>query len=140
MSRDRCMSLLRAYADAHGGAQEELALEQTLVVNGQRIGLCLVPDAVDACGARLLARVAVAHLPGVPAATISRMLQQANGCWSEMHGEVLGLHGSDVIKLSVSRRVDSLDAAGLAALLQSIALDAGRWNIRLAVALARAPC
>lgn len=134
MSMDCYMALLRAYAELHGGAQQERVREPTLVVDGQCIGLCLMPGNAGDGDAWLLARTLVGHLPGVPAATVTRMLAQANGCWSGAFGGALYLRGSDAVMLGMSQRMDALTVAGLVALLRSIAIDARRWQACLGTA------
>lgn len=135
MSLDRYMSLLRAYARQHGGVQGDFAeeMELELEVQRQRIRLKFVPADADPDEAHLLARIDVAQLSDVPSATVSRMLLQANACWAGIHGGALGLRCSDVVMLSVSQRIASLDVEGLAALLQSMAQDARRWKACLNV-------
>ncbi len=133
MSLDRYMSLLRAYARQYGGVQGDFAEELELEVQRQRIRLKFVPGDADPDEAHLLARIDVAQLSDVPSATVSRMLLQANACWAGIHGGALGLRCRDVVMLSVSQRIASLDVEGLAALLQSMAQDARRWKACLNV-------
>ncbi len=133
MSLDRYVSLLSAYARQYGGVQGDFTEVLELEVHRQRIRLQFEPCDADPGEAQLLARIDVAQLSDVPSATVSRMLLQANACWSGIHGGALGLRCSDVVMLSVSQRIASLDADGLAALLQSMAQDARRWKACLNV-------
>lgn len=133
MSLDRYVSLLRAYARRHGGVHGDLAEVQELEIHRQRIRLAFEPGDTGADEARLVARTDVAQLADVPSATVSRMLLQANACWTGTHDVALGLRCSDVVMLSVSQRIASLDVEGLAILLQSMSRDARRWQVCLNV-------
>lgn len=125
------MQLLRAYGNQYLGGGEGLAVQEDVLIDGQRIHLSFVPCDGDPENSQLMARTDVAQLPGAPSAEVCGVLLQANAFWSGIQAGALGLRGSDVVMLSVSHRLAALDAEALAALLQDMASDARRWAVFL---------
>ncbi len=128
MSLDRYLLLLSAYGDQRMDEGVDLAAGQEVLLEGQRIHLWFVPCDANPDEAQLMARTDVAQLSAAPSTAVCRVLLQANAFWSGIHEGALGLRGSDVVMLSVSRRIVSLDADGLAVLLQGMVVDARRWS------------
>lgn len=128
MSLDRYFLLLSAYGDQRIDESGDLAAEQEVLLQGRHIHLWFVPCETDPDAAQLMARTDVAHLPDAPSAAVCRVLLQANAFWSGIHAGALGLRGSHVVMLSVSRRIASLDAEDFAVLLQGMVVDARRWS------------
>lgn len=128
MSLDRYWLLLSAYVDQRIDEGVDPAGGQEVLLEGQHIYLWFVPCDADPDEARLMARTDVARLSGAPSTAVCRVLLQANAFWSGINAGALGLRGSDVVMLSVSRRIASLDADGLAELLQGMVVDARRWS------------
>lgn len=127
MGLEHYLSLLAANGCRGGAADARTGMEQELQMDGQHIALWFVPADGYGGEAQLMARTDVALLPGAPSTALCRRLLQANAFWSGIRDGALGLRGTDVVMLSVSRRLASLDAEGLKALLQAMASDACRW-------------
>ncbi len=119
-------NLLGAIGCRRSAAAGSIGWEQEIQLEGQRIALWLIPgrDDVDA---RLMARTDVARLDAPASPALCRKLLRANAFWSGIHGGAIGLRGADIVMLSVAQRLDSLDAPGLQALLERMAVDARRW-------------
>jgi len=107
---------------AANGARAAAAPTQWEVRMGaQRILLWLVGADAAAGEARLMARTDVVHLAAAPSAALCRQLLRAHAFGAGVQ------RGRDVVMLSVSERLASLDVAGLGQLLQRMAGDAQRW-------------
>lgn len=140
MGLDHYLSLLAANGCRRvDGGGTDMDVEQEIQVDGQRISLWFVPGDGDFGEDLLMARTDVARLAATPSAALCRRLLQANAFWSGIHGGALGLRGTDVVMLSVSQRLASLDAPGLNALLQRMASDARRWATAVRGGQAPAP-
>lgn len=123
MSLERYQSLLDAYGCAGGEAGQPVQV----LIGTQRIQLQFIAGAADADAGCMLARTDVLHLPHPPSVQICRTLLQANALWSGIQNGALGLRGSQVVMLSVSRRLTALDSERLVVLLEQMAEDARRW-------------
>ncbi|EGP46431.1 type III secretion system chaperone [Achromobacter insuavis] len=132
MSQDRYLALLDAYARRRP-AHADVARTQAVVIGGRAISLWFEPAGPDrpADDGRLLCRADVARFPaGVPL-SVCRLLLRADNLWAGTHGATLGLRGHDTVMLSAARRIGSLTAATLDALLASLCVDAQTWAAQL---------
>lgn len=135
MSQDHYLALLNAYARRRPADQAAARLAQTqeVVINGRAISLWFEPAGPGAAAedGRLLCRTDVARFPAGPSNAVCRLLLQANNLWAGTHGATLGLRGRDTVMLSAARRIGSLTAATLDALLASLYVDAQTWAAQL---------
>lgn len=129
MSQDRYLALLNAYARRRP-AHADVARTQQIVIDGHAISLwCAPADSAD--DALLVCRADVARFPAGLPNSVCRLLLQANNLWAGTHGATLGLRGHDTVMLSAARRVGSLTAATLDALLVELHVDARTWAAQL---------
>lgn len=132
MSQDRYLALLDAYARRRP-AHADVARTQVVVIGGRAISLWFRPARPNRHpdDGRLLCRADVARFPGGVPAAVCRLLLRADNLWAGTHGATLGLRGDDIVMLSAARRIGSLTAATLDAMLTSFYVDAQTWAVHL---------
>lgn len=104
---------------------------QSLEIGGRRVHLFLEPDQHDRAEDRIVLRCEVVQLPAAASEAMCRLLLRANNLLTGTRGATLGLLGHDVVLLSVSARILSLDAARLATLITGLLRQAERWAARI---------
>lgn len=133
MSRDLYSELLTAYEQHLGPGASALDLPRTeaLVINGRAVSFSFVPNEGSSEDGMVIGRTDVARFTQSPSQDLCRLLLQANNLWAGTAGSTLGLRGHDTLMMSTARRIGSLDAATLDAMLNTLCADAGNWAGRL---------
>lgn len=132
MPHEPYLILLDALAQhLHGVDSAAFVQVQCLVIDGKRLDFFLERDSYDAAEDRLIVRCDVMRLPGAASEEVCRRLLQADNLWAGTRGATLGLRGDDVVILSESARIASLDGAGLVALVQGLPRQAETWAAEL---------
>lgn len=133
MLDDPYFALLEALAHGLRGVDPaEFVRAQSLEVRGRRIDLFLERDHQDRAEDRIVLRCDVSQLPADAPAALCRPLLRANNLMAGTRGATLGLRGDDVVMLSASARLGSLDAARLATLISGLLRQAERWAMEIA--------
>lgn len=133
MPREPYLVLLVALTQHLRGLDPDaFVLAQSLVIAGRRMDFSLARDSHDAAEDRLIVRCDVLRLPVAASEAVCRLLLRADNLWAGTRGATLGLRGDDVVMLSESARIASLDGAGLAALVAGLRRQVETWAGRLA--------
>lgn len=132
MPHEPYLILLDALAQHLRGVDSAAFVQaQCLVIDGKRLDFFLERDSCDAAEDRLIVRCEVMRLPGAASEEVCRLLLQADNLWAGTRGATLGLRGDDVVILSESARIASLEGAGLVALVQGLRRQAEIWAVKL---------
>lgn len=102
---------------------------QSLVVNGRRVDLFLEPDQLDRAEDQIVLRCDVLQLQAGASEAVCRLLLRANNLFAGTRGATLGLRGEDVVLVSTSARIRSMDAARLATAITGLLRQAERWAV-----------
>jgi len=133
MSRDLYSELLTAYEQhvSPGASTLDLARTEELIINGRAVSFSFIPNESSPEDSMVIARTDVARFTQSPSQDLCRLLLQANNLWAGTAGSTLGLRGNDTLTMSAARRIGSLDAATLDAMLNTLCDDAEGWAGRL---------
>lgn len=133
MSRDLYSELLTAYEQQvrPGASTFDLPRTEELVVNGRVVSFSFVPNEGSPEDGMVIGCTDVARFTQSPSQDLCRLLLQANNLWAGTAGSTMGLRGNDTLMMSTARRIGSLDAATLDAMLNTLCADAEGWAGRL---------
>lgn len=128
MPHEPYLILLDALAQYLRGVDSAAFVQaQCLVIDGKRLDFYLKRDSFDAAEDRLIVRCEVMRLPGAASEEVCRLLLRADNLWAGTRGATLGLLGDDVVLLSESARIASLDGPGLVALVAGLRRQVEAW-------------
>lgn len=133
MLDDPYFALLEALAQGLRGVDPaRFVRDQSVEVRGRRVDLFLERDHHDRAEDRIVLRCDVSQLAAEAPEALCRPLLRANNLMAGTGGATLGLRGDNVVVLSASARVRSLDAARLAMLMTGLLRQAERWSAEIA--------
>ncbi|MBH1965481.1 MAG: CesT family type III secretion system chaperone [Comamonadaceae bacterium] len=133
MSKSQYTDLLCAYEQKArpGVVSADLARTEELIVHGRSVSLSFSPEENYPEDGKVICSTDIAKFNQEPAADLCRLLLQANNLWAGTAGSTVGLRGNDMLLMSASRRIGSLDADNLDAFLSALCADADSWAARL---------
>ncbi|MET4580086.1 type III secretion system chaperone [Ottowia thiooxydans] len=133
MSNRQYFDLLTDYEQQArpGVVSMDLASTEELIVNGRAVSLSFVPHETSPEDGMVICRTDLAKFSQDPGADICRLLLQANNLWAGTAGSTLGMRGNDMLIMSASRRIGSLNPDTLDVFLGVLCADADNWSARL---------
>ena len=133
MNQDPYSALLMAYEQRlrPGAEAFELPRTQELKLDNHIVSLEFAPHPDGAEEGMVICRTDVFRFQEQALDFVYRLLLQANNMCAGTRGSTLGLRGTDMVMASMGRRIGSLDADALDALLRALCADAEIWRRRL---------
>ncbi len=133
MYTDSFSALLTAYEQRlrPDASAYELARTRELKLNDRLVSFEFVPDGNSPDDGMVICRSDVLQFTEPVSEIHCRLLLQANNMWAGTQGSTLGLRGRDVLVVSGGRRIGSLDADSLEALVNTLCKDAQVWHRRM---------